>query len=129
MKSKSPMSSRYAALLMVFAAVMHALVAFDLVLHFLPDTPEFQALWAVGPLVKSLWFAFVIMGFASAILLYRAPVAGFLSSVLAGACLYFASVGLWHGVKGGFWIVVAANVLAAFGAWQAVRQKRPKGSP
>ncbi|BCT93689.1 hypothetical protein LYSHEL_27160 [Lysobacter helvus] len=128
MKFKSPVSSRYAAMLMVLAAVIHSLVAFDLVLHFIPDTPEAQALWAVGPLVKCLWIAFVILGAATAILLYRAPLAGFLSSLLASACLYLASVGLWQGVKGGFWIVMAANVLAAFGAWQAIRPKTTRGS-
>lgn len=128
MKFKSPVSSRYAAMLMVPVAVMHSLVAFDLVLHFFPDTPEFRALWAVSTLVKSLWIAFVILGVATVILLYRAPVAGFLSSLLASACLYFASFGLWQGIKGGFWIVVAANVLAAFGAWQAIRQKPLHGS-
>lgn len=123
MKFKLPVSSRYAAMLMVLAAGMHSLVAFDLVLHFFPDTPEFRALWAVGPLVKSLWISFVILGVATVILLYLAPVPGFLLSLLASACLYFASFGLWQGVKGGFWIVVAANVLAAFGAWQAIRPK------
>lgn len=121
MKLKSPVPSRYAAMLMGLAALMHSLVAFDLVLHFFPDTPEFRALWAVGALVKGLWLAFVVLGLATAILLYRAPFAGFLLSLVASACLYFASVGLWQEVKGGFWFAVAANVLAAIGAWRAKR--------
>src|SRR5688572_3473430 len=121
MKFKSPVPSRYAAMLMGLAAVMHSLVAFDLVLHFFPDTPEFRALWAVGPLVKALWLAFVVLGFVTAILLYLAPLAGFLLSLVASVCLYFASIGLWQELKGGFWFAVAATVLAAVGAWRARR--------
>jgi hypothetical protein len=129
MRPKSPLPSRYAAILMGVAAVMHSLVAFDLVLHFFPDTPEFQALWAASTLVKVLWLSFVALGLATAVLLYRAPRAGFALSLVATACLYFASAGLWHEIKGGFWLAVAASVLAALGAWRARSNNSFKPKP
>ncbi len=129
MQPKSPISSRYAAILMGLAAIMHSLVALDLVLQFFPDTPEFQVLWATSSLVKGLWLAFVALGFATAFLLYRAPRVGFALSLVATACLYFASSGLWHEIKGGFWFAVAANVLAALGAWQARSNNSFKPKP
>lgn len=109
---------------MGLSVIMHSLVAFDLVLHFFPDTPEFQALWATSDLVKALWLSFVVLGLTTVILLYRAPRAGFAFSLVATACLYFASIGLWHELKGGFWLAVVASVLATFGLWRA----RPKNS-
>ena len=121
MRLKVPVSSRWAGLLMGLAALMHAVIALDLVFHFFPDTPEFRALWSVGLYTKALWLAFVALGFGTAILLYRSPVAGFLLSMVATACLYFASIGLWHGIKGGFWITAIATLLAALGAWRAKR--------
>jgi len=129
MQPKVPTSSRYAALLMGFAALLHSLVASDLVLHFLPATPELRALWAASVLVKALWLCFVALGLATAILLYRAPRAGFALSVAATTCLYFASIGLWHEIKGGFWFAIAANVLAAVGAWRARSNNSFKPKP
>ena len=121
MKAKSPIPSRYAAMLMGLVGLMHALVALDLLLQFFPPTPEIQALWTVSAFVKGLWVAFVVLALATSILLYRAPVPGFLLSLGAILCLYFASMGLWQELKGGFWLAVVASVLAAVGAWRAKR--------
>jgi hypothetical protein len=129
MKLKSPLFSRYAAMLMLVAAAMHSLVALDLLFHFLPGTPEIRALWATTAMVKGLWVVFVVLGFTTVVLLYRAPLAGFLLAVVASVCLYFASVGLWQEVKGGFWIAIAATLLAAIGAWQARSNKSFKPNP
>jgi len=118
MQFKVPLASRYAAILMGFATIMHSIVALDLVLRLFPNTPEFQALWSTGALVKALWLLFVALGLATTILLYRAPRTGFVLSLVATACLYFASQGLWHELKGGFWVAVAASVFAALGAWR-----------
>jgi hypothetical protein len=123
-RAKVPVASRYASMLMALAALLHALVASDLLLQFLPPTPEIQSLWAVGAPVKALWVAFVFIAVATAVVVRRAPVFGFSLSCAATLCLYFASVGLWHGVKGGFWIVVLATVLAAYGAWRVKRSDK-----
>lgn len=110
---------QYAAILMGFATFLHSLVAFDLVLNFLPGTPEIRALWAVDGWVKTLWLCFVAVGISAVIALPRAPRAGFVLSLLATGCLYSASIGLWHEIKGGFWICVAANLVAAWGVWRS----------
>ncbi|MBU8978270.1 hypothetical protein JI752_019155 [Lysobacter sp. MMG2] len=102
---------------MGFATFLHSLVAFDLVLNFLPATPEIRALWAVDGSVKALWLCFVAVGSSTVIAFGRAPRAGFALSLLATGCLYFASIGLWHEIKGGFWICIAANLVAAWGVW------------
>jgi hypothetical protein len=129
MQSESPIASRYASMLMALAALLHALVASDLLLRFLPPTPEIQALWAVGAPVKALWVAFVLVAVATAVIVRRAPVAGFGLSLAATVCLYYASVGLWHEVKGGFWIVALATAFAAHGAWRARRPDNSKPTP
>jgi hypothetical protein len=118
MQSRPLSAIQYAAILMGFATFLHSLVAFDLVLNFLPATPEIRALWAVDGSVKTLWLCFVAVGISTVRVLRRAPRAGFVVSLLATACLYFASIGLWNEIKGDFWISVAANLVAAWGAWR-----------
>ncbi|WP_342315548.1 hypothetical protein [Lysobacter sp. FW306-1B-D06B] len=94
MQSRPLGAFQYAAILMGFATFLHSLVAFDLVLNFLPATPEIRALWAVDGSVKALWLCFVAVGSSTVIAFGRAPRAGFALSLLATGCLYFASIGL-----------------------------------
>lgn len=118
MRARTPIQFQYAASLMGLAAILHSLVAFDLVLNFLPATPEIRALWAVDWSVKGLWLLFVTLGITAAIALRRTPRLGFVLSLLTTGCLYFASIGLWHEIKGGFWICVAVNLISAWGVWR-----------
>lgn len=119
-------ASRFAACVLGFITLGHALVAFDLAFHFLPAEPEIVALWAASDRVKALWFATAALGLAGAVLLYRSAVLGLLVSLCATACLYFASLGLWQGLKGTFWLALLVNALALVGVWRARMQLRRK---
>jgi len=101
--------------------IAHAMIALDLVFRFFPATPEMLALWSVQGWVKALWFAVTILGVAAAVMLYRKPAVGFLVAVVLTTSIYFGAVGLWGELKGTFWVILFAAVLAAYGAWVARR--------
>jgi len=118
---RTPFLSRFAALVLGFITLGHALVAFDLVFNFLSPTPEIVALWATPSWVKALWFVTTAFGVAGVVLLYRSSVLGLLASLGVTVFLYFASVGLWQDLKGTFWLAVIVNALAIIGVWCARR--------
>ena len=129
MTQKTPFVSRFAALVLGFITLGHALVAFDLVFNFFPATPEIIASWATPIGVKVLWLVTTALGVAGAMLLYRSSVIGFLASLCVTVCLHFASVGLWQDLKGTFWLAVIVNVLALVGVWRARSNNSFKPKP
>ncbi|MCI4569492.1 hypothetical protein [Lysobacter sp. CFH 32150] len=129
MTKRTPFVSRFAALVLGFITLGHALVAFDLVFNFFPAKPEIVALWATSIWVKALWLVTTALGVAGVVFLYRSSVLGLLASLCATACLYFASVGLWQDLKGTFWLAVIVNVLALVGVWRARSNNSFKPKP
>ena len=130
MTKRPPFPTRFAAILLGFITLGHALVAFDLVLHLLAPTPEIVALWATSNLVKALWLLTTAVGLLGAVLLYRSHlVLGLISALAVTVLLYFASVGLWHGLKGTFWLSVMVDVLAIIGVWRARSNNSFKPNP
>ena len=121
MTKRTPFLSRFGALLLGFTTLGHALVASDLVFNYFSPTPEIVALWAASTWVKFLWVVVTALGVVTAALLYRSAVLGLLGSLGTTALLYYASLGLWHELKGTFWLAVTVIVLAAIGVWQAQR--------
>ena len=95
---------------------MHSVVALDLLFQFFPDSKEFRAMWTISLWAKALWVVISLLGTAAVILLYRRATLGFLLSLAFCVGLYFASIELWHEVKGGFWLAAGASALAAIGA-------------
>jgi hypothetical protein len=127
---RAPFPTRFAALLLVFITLGHALVAFDLVFHLLSPTPEIVALWGAPNLVKVLWLLTTTFGVVGFLLLYRSHlILGLLASLSVTALLYFASTGLWHDLKGTFWLAAAVNVLVIVGIWRARSNNSFKPNP
>ena len=132
---RTPFPSRFAAFVLGFITLGHAFVAFDLAFNFLSPTPEIVALWATPNPVKAMWFITCALGVAGVVLLYRSPILGLLASLGVTALLYFASMGLWHDLKGTFWLAVVVDVLAIVGVLHARRSnssfrgKPLRGSP
>lgn len=124
MPARTPFTSRSAALIIAFLAVIHSLVALDLFINFLPATNEYVAMWGIALWAKLLWAAMCLIGAAAVLLLYRRPWLGFFAALVFCACLYVASLELWGGLKGGFWLAVVATALAAMGAVRS-RSARP----
>ncbi|HWU80938.1 MULTISPECIES: hypothetical protein [unclassified Lysobacter] len=108
--------SRFAAMLLLALTVMHLVLALDLIFGLFQNSAELDALRAVAAGVKGLWLGLCAVGGAAVVALYRRPWLGFLLSVVFCACLYVASHQLWGEVKGGFWLAVAASLIAAAGA-------------
>lgn len=128
MSIKTPFLSRFAALIIGFLAVLHAIATLDLFLNFFPDTEEFRAMWSIGLGPKFLWVITVFVGAAAAVLLYSRKWLGLLGSLAFCVCLYFASQLLWQEVKGGFWLAVGASVLAGIGVMRPNNSKPLRGS-
>ncbi len=121
---KVPQSSRYAAFIIGLMTIGHGIVALDLAFNFFPSSPEITELWAAATWVKALWFVVTALGIASGGALLRAPMVGFLIATVLVVSLYFAADGLWHELKGTFWIVLGAAALAGSGALSHRRTNR-----
>ncbi|WP_290890111.1 hypothetical protein [Arenimonas sp.] len=124
MPARTPFTSQSAALIIALLAAMHSIVALDLFFNFLPATNEFVAMWGMALWAKILWAVMCLVGAGAAFLLYRRAWLGLIGALVFCACLYVASIELWGGVKGGFWLAVVATALAAMGAARS-RSARP----
>lgn len=124
MPARTPFISRSAALIIAFLAVIHSLVALDLFINFIPATNEHVAMWGIALWARILWVIMCLIGAAAAFLLYRRAWLGLVAALVFCACLYVASIELWGGVKGGFWLAVVATALAGVGAVRS-RSARP----
>ncbi|MGV8961324.1 MAG: hypothetical protein ACOH1V_13245 [Stenotrophomonas sp.] len=125
MHLQTPLPSRLAAAAFVPLVVMHSVVTLDLFFNLFPGTEDFRALWAATVATKMLWALASVVGVAAVMLPYRRPWPGFLASLAFCTCLYFASTQLWGEVKGGFWLAVAATLLAALGALRSPHPFKP----
>ncbi|WP_305804664.1 hypothetical protein [Stenotrophomonas sp. YIM B06876] len=125
MHASTPLPSRLAAAAFVPLVVMHSVVTLDLFFNLFPGTEAFRTLWAATFGTKLLWALASVIGAAAVVLPYRRPWPGLFASLAFCACLYFASVHLWGEVKGGFWLAVAATLLAGLGALRSTRPFKP----
>lgn len=124
MPARTPFTSRSAGVIIALLAAMHSIIALDLFINFFPATNEYVAMWGIALWAKILWAVMCLVGAGAAFLLYRRAWLGLVGALVFCACLYVASIELWGGVKGGFWLAAVATALAGMGAVRS-RSARP----